>query len=433
MWWSKPEKTLIDQQKEQKDEDNQAILNSFNDSMAIIQFSPDGRILEANSNFLAVVGYSLQEIKGKHHQIFCTPAYIKSPEYKIFWSDLANGQRFSAECLRIDKNNNEVWLDANYCPVRDSDNKVCKIVKVATNITAAIEQRQTLQSNVNALNRSMASIEFKLDGTIITANDNFLSASGYSLQELQGKHHRMFCPSDISNNNDYQRFWQSLNNGEYHHGRYRRINKNGDDLWLEASYNPIFDSNNKLIKVMKIATDITETVSKRLETSELALQASLETDEIANDGESRITEAVASMNGVKEELILSAENVGQLSQQSQEISKIVHTINEIADQTNLLALNAAIEAARAGEQGRGFAVVADEVRLLASRTSTSTSEIEKMVQENNRLTKTAVDAISQIQNHSETSMEKVQKAGEIIALINSRTNEMVDLVRKISS
>ncbi len=229
MWWSKPEKSAADIQQALRNDENQALLDALNDSMAMIQFTPDGTILDANKQFLSAMGYRLENIKDKHHSMFCSKSYTNTHEYKKFWSNLASGRQFTAECLRINKQGEEVWLDATYCPVKDQQQNVYKIVKLATDITATIEQKHALQSNVDALNRSMATIEFNLDGTIITANDNFLSASGYSMSEIQGKHHRMFCHSETANSQEYQRFWQSLNNGEYHHDCYKRQTKSGND------------------------------------------------------------------------------------------------------------------------------------------------------------------------------------------------------------
>lgn len=433
MWWKKAEPgSVIAPEVAQKNADNQAILDAFSNSMATIQFTPDGKVIEANQNFLSAMQYRLEEIQGKHHQMFCPPAYVQSREYQQFWSTLANGTPFSSEVLRVDKTGKEIWLEASYCPVRDESGRVYKIVKIASDITQSVEEKHDVQGKLEALSRSMATIEFNPDGTIITANDNFLGATGYALSEIQGQHHRMFCPPAIAQSEDYRRFWQVLNHGEFQQGQFERVNKQGQPLWLEASYSPIFDSSGKLLKVMKIATDIAQTIVERERTVDSALTASMETDEIANDGNKRIGDAIAAMETVKNELAASAENVSQLSGQSLEISKIVHTIHEIADQTNLLALNAAIEAARAGEQGRGFAVVADEVRGLASRTSASTSEIEKMVQENNRLTQTAVDAISSIQQHSDSSMELISGSGDVIKQINDRTNQMVDIVKRMA-
>ena len=433
MWWDKVEKVTVDPVKEAANADNKSILEAISHSMANIEFSLDGTILDANKNFLDTMHYSLNDIKGKHHKIFCSKEYVQSTDYGLFWSNLSNGKPFSSECSRIDKNGKQVWLEASYCPVKDETGKVYKVVKIASDITERVEHGRYVQGQLDALNHSMATIEFSLDGTIQTANDNFLRSSGYDLSEIRGKHHRIFCASELASSEEYRLFWQALCRGEFQKGCYQRLTKDGQQIWLEATYNPIVDNNGKLVKVMKIASDVTESVLKRVETGELAYKASTETDEIAIEGDKSINEAINSMNTVKNELLSSAENVGQLSEQSKDISKIVHTIHEIADQTNLLALNAAIEAARAGEQGRGFAVVADEVRLLASRTSASTSEIEKIVQENNDLTKTAVSSISDIQNYSDASMELIKKAGETINMINNRTNEMVDIVRKISS
>ncbi|GAA0853194.1 PAS domain-containing methyl-accepting chemotaxis protein [Aliiglaciecola litoralis] len=433
MWWKRAEKRDAKPVRDPVDIDNESIVAAFKKSMAIIEFSPEGIILDANEKFLNTMNYAIDEIIGKPHRIFCPEDYVQSKQYGVFWSDLANGKPFSSECLRIDKNGNHVWLAASYCPVFDEHQKVYKIIKIASNITQSVELKHEYQGRVDSLDRSMATIEFNLDGTVLIANQNFLDTMGYRLEEIQGKHHRIFCPAEPTSGGEHRAFWQALNRGEFQQGLYQRIKKTGEDVWLEASYNPVYNSQGQLVKIMKIASDITATIEKRLETADLALKASVETDDIASEGDKRINEAIDSMIKVNRELQSSSENVGQLNEQSQKISKIVHTIHEIADQTNLLALNAAIEAARAGEQGRGFAVVADEVRQLASRTSASTSEIEKMVQENNRLTNSAVTSISDIQSCSENSMELIKQAGEAIAMINDRTNEMVDIVRKISS
>jgi methyl-accepting chemotaxis protein len=433
VWWSKATEVDVDPAKEVAIVDNQSILKAISESMATIQFSLDGTILDANENFLNTVGYSSEEIKGKHHRIFCPKDYAQSIEYGKFWSNLASGNSFSSECLRVDKNGNKIGLEASYCPVKNHQQEVYKIIKIASDITETMDQKNEVQGQIDSLDRAMATIEFDLDGSVITANDNFLHTMGYQLSEIKGNNHRMFCPADFVESENYRLFWQALNRGEFQQGSYQRVHKSGSAVWLEASYSPIFDSHGQLIKVMKMASDVTATTLKRIETGELAFKASVETDDIANEGEKHINQAIDSMNTVKQELHLSADNVGQLSEQSKDISKIVRTIHEIADQTNLLALNAAIEAARAGEDGRGFAVVADEVRLLASRTSASTAEIEKIVQENNRLTQAAVTSIANIQGYSDSSLGLIKQSGETISSINNRTNEMVDIIRKILS
>lgn len=433
MWFARTKDSEKETQLLQQLNDKSACLQAISNSLAIIEFSPKGKVVAANENFLNTIGYRLDEIVGQHHKIFCPSDYVKSKDYQQFWQSLASGKPFVDRCCRINKLGQEVWLEASYCPVLNASGDVDKVIKVASDVTASVNELNELSGKENALNQSMATIEFSPEGNIITANDNFLRTVGYQLDEIVGKHHRIFCPQEVTNSNEYTRFWERLNKGEFQQDVYKRISQRGDIVWLEASYSPIYDAHGKLRSIVKIATDITETVNSRHETAELALKASQETDEIANDGEAKIGHAVSAMDGVKDALQAAAQEITALSNQSQDIAKIVHTIQEIADQTNLLALNAAIEAARAGEQGRGFAVVADEVRQLASRTSTSTAEIDTMVQQNNLLTKKAVDAMDKIQLASEQSMEMISEAGTSISGINTRTNEMVEIVRRISA
>jgi len=411
----------------------QAMLTAISDSMAMIEFTPQGTILDANHNFLQTVGYSLPELVGQHHKIFCAPELYNSPEYSHFWRQLAQGIAFKDNFSRVDKQGKQIWLEASYCPVKDERGSIVKIVKIASDITATMDSKNVLEGKELALSRSMATIEFDLKGHIRDANDNFLNTVGYSLQEIMGKHHSLFCSPELSASSEYRQFWQQLNQGQFQQGKYQRRAKDGSELWLEASYNPIYDAKSRLTGVVKMATDITQEVTSLNETANMAYQASLETDEIADKGEKHIDTANSAMQQVIESLTEAAENIGALSEQSQSITNIVNTIQGIADQTNLLALNAAIEAARAGEQGRGFAVVADEVRQLASRTSTSTAEIDQMVKQNNELTSKAVNTMQQIQQSSTGSMQMIQQAGDAIADINNRTQDMVEIVRKITT
>lgn len=227
-------------------------------SQAIIEFDPDGLILSANTNFLKTMGYSLDEIKGKHHEIFVSPEEAQSNEYKEFWQNLKSGEYQAAEYMRFGKNTKEIWIQASYNPVLDMNGTTEKIVKIATDITKRKLEQAEKDGNINAINRVQAVIEFELDGTIITANENFLNTVGYKLEEIQGQHHSKFVDKSEAESKDYQMFWQSLRNGEYKAGEFKRLGKSGNSIWINASYNPVFDPNGKPFKVVKFATDITE-------------------------------------------------------------------------------------------------------------------------------------------------------------------------------
>ena len=225
-------------------------------SQAVIEFDLTGRILTANSIFCASVGYELEEITGKHHRIFCDPEYAASLEYADFWSDLAAGRFNAGEFRRIAKGGRELWLQATYSPILDAEGKPYKVVKFASDITAVKASNAEFIGKVAAIDRAQAVVEFYLDGTIITANQNFCDAVGYRLSEIEGKHHRVFCDSAYTQTRDYADFWERLGAGEFETGEFRRLKKNGDEIWLQASYNPILGADGKPFKVVKFAADV---------------------------------------------------------------------------------------------------------------------------------------------------------------------------------
>jgi methyl-accepting chemotaxis protein len=373
-----------------------------------IEFTPTGEIKVANELFLKVMGYTLTEVQGKQHSIFCSQSYISSPEYKSFWSDLARGASKEGFVERRHKNGSTVVLEATYFPVKDEQGKVISIAKTASDVTELYNKEKTSEAILTALDRSQAVVEFDPEGNILNANPNFLSVVGYNAEEVTGKHHRIFCFDDFYAENPD--FWQQLGRGQFKSGRFQRRSKHGQNVWIEATYNPIVDSSGKVTKVIKFASDITERVEQSLaisEAADVAYSTAVETAQIAQEGARLLSESVQVSQNVTEHIEGAVEKVAVLSQSSQNIDDIVSTIKGIADQTNLLALNAAIEAARAGELGRGFAVVADEVRQLASRTTASTDEIVAVVDENRKLIEQVTEMMSAVSDISQQGNEKI--------------------------
>lgn len=232
-------------------------IQAINKSQAVIEFNMDGTIITANDNFLKTTGYSLDEIKGQHHSIFTEPEYAQSNQYKMFWQQLRKGEFHSGEYKRRGKNNREIWIQATYNPILDADKKPIKVVKFASDITTQKLMSADYQGQLNAISKSQAVIEFNMDGTIRSANENFLATTKYQLSEIQGKHHRIFAEPSYANSEEYTQFWQKLNQGKFDQGEYKRLTKYGDEVWIQASYNPIFDSEGKPFKIVKYATDIT--------------------------------------------------------------------------------------------------------------------------------------------------------------------------------
>ncbi|MES1147959.1 MAG: PAS domain S-box protein, partial [Bradyrhizobium guangdongense] len=247
----------------------QAHLDAISRSQAMIEFALDGTILTANENFLKALGYRLEEIKGKHHSMFVPADQRDGAAYKAFWAALKSGEFQAAEFKRIAKDGSEVWIEASYNPVLDGNGKTVMVAKIATDITAKKIRSMTDASKIAAIGRAQAVIEFRLDGTVVTANENFCNALGYSLAEIQGKHHSLFMPTSERDSAAYREFWAALNRGEYQAGEFKRIGKGGREVWILASYNPLLDDNGKPFGVVKFATDVT---SDKLKNADLAGQ-----------------------------------------------------------------------------------------------------------------------------------------------------------------
>ncbi len=227
-------------------------------SQAVIEFQMDGTIIDANENFLRAVGYSLEEIRGRHHGMFVEESFRFSSEYREFWAALNRGEYHAAEYKRIGKHGKQIWIQASYNPIFDQDGKPYKVVKYATDVTQQKLANAEYQGQLAAIRKSQAVIEFQMDGIVLDANENFLRVVGYSLDEIKGRHHSMFVDETLRLSGEYREFWLKLNQGEFQAAEYKRIGKGGKEVWIQASYNPILDLNGKPYKVVKYATDVTQ-------------------------------------------------------------------------------------------------------------------------------------------------------------------------------
>ncbi|MBD8524362.1 methyl-accepting chemotaxis protein [Pseudomarimonas arenosa] len=439
-------------------------ISAINTNMAVIEFDLDGRILRANAGFLQTMGYTEAEVVGQHHSMFIEPAQHGKAEYKAFWADLRAGKASTGSFGRIGKGGRRVWIEASYNPIIGPDGRPFKVVKYATDVTAQRTRAADANSQLRAIGKVQAVIEFTLSGEIVTANDNFLRSMGYQLEEIQGQHHRRFVTPEFASSADYRAMWEQLASGQPITGQFQRLRKDGTDIWLNASYNPILDADGKPVKVIKYATDVTAQValanalkqmvlginqtaekikvasaeiasgnadlSARTESQAASLEetassmeeltatvkqnadAADEANRLSAQAAAEVKQGAGSVEGI-------VETMKKIASSSKKVGEIIGVIDGIAFQTNILALNAAVEAARAGEQGRGFAVVASEVRSLAQRCAEAARDIKQLIAESSQ----------QVADGT----QRVEVAGRTMEGIRGSIDRVSELMREIAA
>jgi methyl-accepting chemotaxis protein len=439
----------------------QSKLAALDRVQAVIEFDLAGKILSANANFLDVVGYTLPEIVGQHHSLFVDPAQRDSPEYRAFWERLRSGTFESGQFQRVGRGGRQIWIQASYNPVLDVRGRPYKVVKFATDITRQRTEEADRAGQITAIHKVQAVIAFDLDGTVLDANENFLAAMGYTREEVVGQHHSLFVEPAHRDSESYRAFWAALRTGTYQAAQFRRLGKGGREVWIQASYNPIFDASGRPYKVVKFATDITEQVrlladlrtliDRNFGEIEHAVAHSTKAAALASSAADSTSGNVQTVAAAAEELAASVAEMSQsivrsqgatdtayacvqeadghtkrLAETATAMTSIVGLIQNIAGQINLLALNATIEAARAGEAGRGFAVVASEVKALADQAARATGQINGEIASVQRVSQEVVGALSSIGSSVSVMRETVVATAAAIEEQSAVTRDLAE-------
>jgi methyl-accepting chemotaxis protein len=428
----------------------QGKVDAISRAECVLETGLDGTILYANENFLKVTGYSIEEIRGKDQRMLLEPEVAESEAYRQRAEGVSQGEFLSGEFKRIAKGGREIWMRATVNPIFDTCGKPYKLVTYAMDVTEDKLRTLEVENRLAAIERSQATIEFDLDGTVLTANSNFLAVMGYTLREIVGQHHSMFCMPEYLKSKEYGEFWRRLNAGESHAGRFHRLGKYGRDVHIQASYSPVHDLSGKPVRVIKHAYDISAQVEmeQKIATKSQEMQGMVSqltkaitaisegastASDLAEDTESAATLGGGAINNAIESIELISKSSGQ-------IAKIVGVIGELASQTNLLAFNAAIEAARAGEHGVGFSVVAEEVRKLAERSAEAATEIARLIEESSERvahgterSETARAAFDGIVKSVEKTARSISQIASSATIQEEVTTRVVDMIGELAS
>lgn len=350
------------------------ITDAIDTSYAMIEFDTRGNILTANNNFLQSMGYTSEEIQGRHHRMFVEQSYANSLEYTNFWNDLAAGKAFPGEFKRITRSGQEIWLNATYSPVKDEKGRVVKVIKIANDITRQVTERINMEGLKATVDSSFAFIEFDTKGNILDANNNFISTLGYfSKNDIVGKHHSMFVDEEMRRSNAYAQFWSDLAAGRTQAGDFKRITRQGTEIWIQAAYTPVKDKQGNVIKVIKIASDITA--------QKIAAQ---QTEAAANEV-NRVITAMASGDLTQK---YSIKSEGMLMEMGNSLNTAIGTLNSLLDNilqiANLVA-SSSEELLTKGEQMKGttqeVASATQQMAEGAQQQAQQTDEASKLMEE----------------------------------------------------
>lgn len=419
-------------------------------AQGVVEFDMEGHIVHANKNFLQLMGYQPEEVIGEHHHIFVRPDEVDSTAYAEFWAKLSRGEYHRGEFTRLAKDGREVFIQATYNPIFDIDGTPVKVVKFATDVTQRRKRNAEFESKFEAIDNAQGVVEFDLQGNILHANENFLRIIGFSMREVQGQHHSMLCSPDYIRSVEYRNFWIDLAKGESKSGRFHRVGKFGRDVWIHATYSRLMDANGEIVGVIKFAHDITEqvTLEEAITSKTEAMTAAVarlagSIDAINHStqqamAQSRQTKQSASVGN--DALENAIDSIDLIAKSSNKISDMVQVISDIANQTNLLAFNAAIEAARAGEFGVGFSVVAEEVRKLAESSSNAAMEITRLISESTtrvsvgtERSNSANEAFSNIVEAVDDTSKSIKEIANLAKDQEEVSNDVVALIEALSA
>ncbi len=404
-----------------KQQELEGQLSAINASTAYIEFQPDGSIIKANDLFLSTLKYAQNEIEGKHHRIFCEPSYTNSVAYTQFWSNLRDGKAQIGEFKRIARDGSEVWIQANYTPVKDDKGNVIKVIKLATDITEAKLRNADYQGQLDAIGRSNAVISFNMDGTIIDANENFLKTLGYTLNEVKGKHHSMFVDREYARSIEYRNFWDTLNRGEFFVGTYTRINKRGEEVYIQASYNPIKNLDGKPYKVVKYALDMTEVIRviKAMSKGDLSMRCDTSVD---NGGlTAEINRTLENLNTV----------LAQISQGSDVVAKSSDLLQKKTDDMKRNTTEVATAISQMAKGAQDQASRTDESSKLINHVMASSNDMEKKANVINKAAERGLDSSNQgmrtvkvLVNNMNGIKDSAGQTSQSIAVLTKRTEEI---------
>ena len=409
------------------------MIQAIRKSQAIIEFDMDGIILDANENFLNAIGYRLEEIRGKQHRMFLDEAYANSEAYKAFWLKLKNGEYEATLFRRFGKGGKEIWIQASYNPVLDAEGRPFKVVKLATDVTERTLRDADYAGKIAAINKSQAVIEFDMDGTVLNANDIFLTAMGYSLDEIVGKHHRIFVEPTHANSADYTNFWAALNHGNYYAADCKRIGKGGKTVWLQASYNPILDLNGRPLKIVKFASDITE----QLNLTEKLKRAAEE--EVRARVDSLLAATAVAVNGDLTRTVdaQGADAVGQLGtalsdllnkfrESIKQIASTAVTVAAAAEQLTAVSKVMASNAEETSSQAKSVSLASEEISANINSVACGTEEMSSSIKE---ISRNASEAAS----IATTAVKKADDMNATMAKLGSSSGEIGKVIKVITS